>query len=140
MFFGVFEAEFMGSKISKTAEVFAVCNMWESTKPATTERKSASVPVPEAGSAAAPSEAAGRTQWFARWTTRALELTAARGPLERRTLRTCASHFGAQANSTLTWVWQTNFLEALVGEVPDCGVFEQKFKHADMSVGAIGIP
>ena len=56
-FFGVFEVEFVGSKISKTAEVFAVCNMSESAKPATTEMEGASVPVPEAGSAAAPSEA-----------------------------------------------------------------------------------
>ena len=57
LFFGVFEADFMGSKISKTAEVFAVYNMSESAKPATTEMEGASVPLPEAESASAPSEA-----------------------------------------------------------------------------------
>ena len=56
-FFGVFEVEFVGSKISKTAEVFAVCNMSESAKPATTEMEGASASVPEAGFVATPSEA-----------------------------------------------------------------------------------
>ena len=44
MFFGVFEADFVGSKISKTAEVFAVYNMSESAKPATTVMEGAPVP------------------------------------------------------------------------------------------------
>ena len=57
LFFGVFEADFMGSKISKTAEVFAVYDMSESTKPETTVMEGAPVPVPEAASASAPSEA-----------------------------------------------------------------------------------
>ena len=57
LFFGVFEADFMGSKISKTAEVVGVHNMSESAKPATTEMEGASVLVPEAESASAPSEA-----------------------------------------------------------------------------------
>ena len=64
--FRCFEAEFMGSKFSKTAEVFPECSMAESPKSAIVETEGVSVPpgsegvsaypVPETGFAAVPPE------------------------------------------------------------------------------------
>ena len=90
--------------------------------------------------------ASDRARWFARWMKRALELAGAEDSLKKG-LSKHVSHILAPKRAIL---WKEILEElqypdlgvvdellngtSLVGEVPDCGIFEKKFKHADMTV------
>ena len=90
--------------------------------------------------------ASDRSKWFARWMRRALELAEAEGELKKG----LSDHVRRILAPKRTILWREILEElqypdmgvvdellggtSLVGKVQDCGIFEKKFKHADMTV------
>ena len=90
--------------------------------------------------------AADRSRWFAKWMRRALELTETEAELKKG----LSDHVRRILAPKRTILWKEILEElqypdmgvvdellggtSLVGEVKDCGIFEKKFKHADMTV------